>query len=68
MELPLVFRQRMQKLLSEEYETFLSCYEKPPYQGVRLNSLKCGEETLRGMPAFFHFAFPIFSALFLRSG
>ena len=52
MELPLVFRQRMQKLLSEEYETFLSCYEKPPYQGVRLNSLKCGEETLRACLPF----------------
>lgn len=41
------FFERMSKLLtSEELETFKKEYEKPPYIGVRVNTLKCSKEKL----------------------
>ena len=38
--LPEGFSQRMQRLLGEEYEDFLSSYERPRNTGLRLNPLK----------------------------
>lgn len=45
-QLPESFLQRMQELLGEEYPAFLAAYDKPHYKGVRLNPLKCTQETL----------------------
>lgn len=45
--LPQAFNDRMKESLGGEYEAFLACYEQPHLRGLRLNTLKCGEETLR---------------------
>ncbi len=42
---PEEFLEKMKKLLSmPEYEQFLSDCEKPPYRGIRINTLKCDIE------------------------
>ncbi len=46
-ELPAPFLHRMRELLGEEYDSFLSEYEKEPLRGIRLNPLKCSADTLR---------------------
>ncbi len=45
--LPEEFLRRMESQLGDEYPAFLECYDRPAYRGVRLNTLKCGEGTLR---------------------
>lgn len=47
MELPKAFEDEMKGILGEEYPLFLKCYERSPYRGIRLNPLKCDEETLK---------------------
>ncbi len=44
--LPQEFKIKMKKMLNEEFETFLDCYQKPHYRGIRLNPLKCDIKTL----------------------
>ena len=40
--LPRDFSDRMQRMLGEEFETFLEAFEREKYQGLRLNTLKTG--------------------------
>ena len=40
MNLPIEFRERMKKLLGDEYESFLRSYDTKIYQGIRINTLK----------------------------
>ncbi len=57
--LPQKFTDRMKEMLGGEFESFLECYEKPYYRGIRLNTLKCSEQSLKeALP------FPIFPAPF----
>ena len=44
MNLPEKFLKRMKERLGEEYPAFLSSYEKPPYKGLRVNTLKISVE------------------------
>ncbi len=44
MNLPILFEDRMRKLLGEEYEEYLQCYEKPHFGGIRVNTLKMTPE------------------------
>ena len=44
--LPEEFRQRMERMLGEEYEAFLASYEEKRRPGLRLNALKKGSERL----------------------
>ena len=44
MNLPKQFEDRMRKLLGEEYDAYLTCYSKPHYGGVRVNTLKTSPE------------------------
>ncbi len=44
MNLPKLFEDRMRKLLGEEYEDYLACYQKPHFGGVRVNTLKTTPE------------------------
>lgn len=46
MDLPAPFLRRMQSLLGDEYPAYLACCEEPHFRGIRLNTLKCTEETL----------------------
>ena len=47
MVLPEKFLEELEALLGEEQKAFLLEMEKEPQRGVRLNPLKCTEETLR---------------------
>lgn len=47
MKLPQPFLEQMKALLKDEYEAFIKTYDEPAFRGVRLNSLKCGEDVLR---------------------
>ena len=44
MNLPEKFLTRMRERLGEEYPAFLSSYQKPPYKGLRVNTLKLSAE------------------------
>jgi len=44
MNLPILFEDRMRKLLGEEYEEYLLCYMKPHFGGLRVNTLKTTPE------------------------
>lgn len=44
MNLPIIFEDRMRKLLGEEYEEYLQCYSKPHFGGIRVNTLKTSPE------------------------
>lgn len=47
MNLPLDYKNRMKILLKEEYEEFLSCYDKQSLKGIRINTLKINEENFK---------------------
>lgn len=40
MYLPSEFEEKMRRLLGEEYEDYLACYEEPRYYGLRVNTKK----------------------------
>ncbi len=40
LNLPQEFLERMKNDLKEEYESFIKCYEKEPYNALRVNTLK----------------------------
>ena len=45
--LPQAFLSRMQDMLGDDYKNFISCFDRPAYQGLRLNPLKLsGAESL----------------------
>ena len=44
MKLPEEFARKMQRLLKEEYEDYLACYEEPRYYGLRVNTGKISVE------------------------
>lgn len=44
MKLPLLFKERMERLLGEEYGEFIASYEQERAQGLRLNLIKTGRE------------------------
>ncbi|HEX3038347.1 MAG TPA: RsmB/NOP family class I SAM-dependent RNA methyltransferase [Oscillospiraceae bacterium] len=45
--LPNDFIDRMKIMLREEANEFFACYQQPHFRGIRLNPLKCAEQTLR---------------------
>ena len=44
MNLPIIFEDRMRRLLGKEYEEYLACYQKPHFGGLRVNTLKTTPE------------------------
>lgn len=52
MDLPLDFQKRMKELLGKDWEAFRESFFAPPFQGVRLNSLKCSLPTLKAALPF----------------
>jgi 16S rRNA C967 or C1407 C5-methylase (RsmB/RsmF family) len=42
--LPIQFQNRMQDILGAELGDFLACYQDPPQNGLRVNTLKIGPE------------------------
>ncbi len=52
MNLPSDFLIKMKALLQDEFDAFLTSYQKPLFQGIRLNSLKCEENVLRNSLPF----------------
>ncbi len=49
MQLPLEYKRELENLFSDEseYRRFLSCYDAPPYRGIRINTLKVDEERFK---------------------
>ena len=47
--LPEKFCQRMKLLLNDDYDTFIRQYDKDPFKGLRVNTLKCSVEKLRSL-------------------
>ncbi len=52
MLLPQEFKNRMKIMLDGEYNNFIDCYQQPHYRGIRLNTLKCDERTLKAALPF----------------
>ncbi|WIV13853.1 RsmB/NOP family class I SAM-dependent RNA methyltransferase [Proteiniborus sp. MB09-C3] len=51
MKLPLAFTEKMEKLLGDEYNQFISTYDNDHYKGIRINTIKASvEEYLRITP------------------
>ncbi len=50
--LPQEYKNRMKTMLGSEYDAFLACYQEPYYRGIRLNTLKCDEKTLKAALPF----------------
>ena len=44
--LPIEFTNRMKILLEDEYNTFLSSYDRQKFQALRINTLKCNSDIL----------------------
>lgn len=44
--LPIEFTVRMKNLLKDEYDDFLLSYEKPKFQALRINTLKCNNDII----------------------
>lgn len=44
MKLPELFKEKMQRLLGDEYEAYLASYNNPKYQGIRINTMKVSLE------------------------
>ena len=50
-ELPLDFKTRMKETLRDEFDSFLNCYSLPPFNGLRVNTLKLtADELLKIFP------------------
>ncbi len=47
MKLPDVFEEKMKKLLQDEYESFLQCFEEPRHYGLRVNTNKISAEEFK---------------------
>lgn len=45
MQLPLEYKRELENLFKDygEYRRFISCYDEPPYRGIRINTLKVCE-------------------------
>lgn len=58
-DLPSAFLSVMRKMLKEEFENFINCYENPAFRALRVNPLKCEPEKLLRL-----FPFPLTPAPF----
>lgn len=47
MELPIDFKIEMKNLLKSDFNKFISCYNSPPYRGLRVNTLKVSLEKFK---------------------
>lgn len=47
MDLPKKFKKKMKDILKNEYDEFISCYDKPCFKGIRVNTLKVSKEKIK---------------------
>lgn len=52
MKLPVLFKEKMQRLLGDEYEDYLESYNNPKYQGIRINTMKVSDEEWKQINPF----------------
>lgn len=52
MNIPDKFKERMQKLLGNEYDDFIAAYDERKAQGIRVNTLKIDIERFKGICPF----------------
>ena len=53
--LPKDFEEKMKRLLKDEWEAFIDCYENQRYQALRINSLKQNSNDVKEKEAFYRF-------------
>ena len=52
MRLPEKFTEKMQRILQDEYEDYIACYEEPRYYGLRVNTGKISVEEFQKICPF----------------
>ena len=52
MKLPSEFEEKMQRLLGDEFPSYIACYEEPRYYGLRVNTRKISVEDFRRICPF----------------
>ncbi len=52
MNLPIAFEEKMKKLLGEEFQDYIKCYEEPRFYGLRVNIKKISVEKFREICPF----------------
>ena len=52
MRLPEEFTEKMQRLLKEEYDKYIACYDEPRYYGLRVNTGKISLEEFESICPF----------------
>lgn len=52
MNLPILFEEKMKRLLGDEFEEYIQCYEKPRYYGLRVNTKKISVEDFKKICPF----------------
>ena len=52
MRLPEEFTEKMQRLLKEEYDKYIACYDEPRYYGLRVNTGKISPEEFESICPF----------------
>lgn len=52
MKLPVSFEEKMKRLLKEEFDAYIDCYEKPRFYGLRVNTRKISVEDFRKICPF----------------
>lgn len=52
MNLPVLFVEKMKRLLGDEYDEYIKCYEKPRYYGLRVNTKKISVEEFQKICPF----------------
>ncbi len=52
MNLPILFEEKMKRLLGDEYDDYIKCYEKPRYFGLRVNTKKISVEEFQKICPF----------------
>ncbi|CAI6027510.1 Ribosomal RNA small subunit methyltransferase F [Paenibacillus sp. JJ-100] len=51
-QLPFIFAERMERLLGEEFESFMKSYDQSPHAGLRVNTLKISIEQFKEIVPF----------------
>lgn len=63
MKLPIEFASKMKTLLGEEFDDYIKSFNKPAYNGIRVNTLKVSPEEFQGISPF-----PIERIPWIRNG
>ena len=52
MQLPILFEEKMKKLLGDEFDSYIKCYDMPRYYGLRVNTKKISVDDFKKICPF----------------